>query len=538
MMNEVQLRVVVADDEAMQRNVLKEIIHKLYPSFEVIACGNGKDAYDILMEKPVDIILTDIRMPIMGGMELIKKVFEEFPKTKMILISAYQEFEYAQNAIKYKVVEYLIKPFRVAEVQKILEKVCLEIKRENEKESSLNKYQILATKAKQQEEYNFLQGILKGNMKTIKFKEEKYSILEEFGTVVLLRWRTMSPDSNKISYGLSDRQQNTLIEHLSFLFPHVFFIPQINNFNKSIHKTVLLVPKETALEAARKLEYCLEQLKQENIIFWAGLSNTKLNLAAAAPEAMAQAEEMLAFYFYETKGGVFSFDKMHTVMDIPTKSTVCFENQLHRAVRNGDAEQLCSIVDDMKSVLSMDERCYPNKIKHRVSSIIVLILKELENENLQEQYDQLLNQSYQLYAECDSFDQLFEISKQLLGQAIEYSKQKPNQSDAVEQCIVYIKANLDRDLSLQKVAEYVHFHPNYLSGKLKEKVGLSYSVFVLKLRMELAGRLLLDTNDKIQDIALRCGFNDSNYFNRMFRREYNISPEQYRKAHKKWEKNI
>ncbi|MDF2611715.1 MAG: hypothetical protein K0R92_3189, partial [Lachnospiraceae bacterium] len=115
-----------------------------------------------------------------------------------------------------------------------------------------------------------------------------------------------------------------------------------------------------------------------------------------------------------------------------------------------------------------------------------------------------------------------------------YSLQNLNQYDAVEECIAYIKTHLDSDLSLQKVADYVHFHPNYLSGKIKSKVGLSYSAFLLKLRMELACKLLMNSNDKIQEVALKCGFNDSNYFNRMFRREYNISPEQYRKVHKKW----
>ncbi len=533
-MNEVQLRVIVADDEAVQRNVLKEIIHKLCPSFEVIACSNGKEVYDIFREKPADIVLTDIRMPIMGGMELIKKIFDEFPRTKLILISAYQEFEYAQNAIKYKVAEYLIKPFRVSEVQKVLQKVQNEIQIENENENSLNKYQILAIKAKKQEEYNLLQDILKGNPEAVKFNEEKYGILQEFGTVALLRWRTESADSQKVCGVLSKQQQSTLMEHISFLFPHMFFIPQTNDFNKSVHKAALLLPKETALEVSQKLEYSLKQLQPDNIIFWAGLSNTKLCLAESAAEALAQAEEMLAFYFYETGGGIFSFDKMHTIMDIPAKPTASFENQLHRAIRNSDANQMHSIIDNMKTALSKETRCYPNKIKHRVSSVIVLILKELENEILQEQYDQLLNQSYQRYAECDSFDQLFEISKQLLGRAIQYSRQKIYQSDVLEECINYIKAHLDSDLSLQRVAEYVHFHPNYLSAKVKEKVGLPYSVYVLKLRMELACRLLMETNDKIREIASRCGFQDSNYFNRMFRREYNNSPEQYRKAHKKW----
>lgn len=534
-----QLRVIVADDEAMQRNVLKDIIHKLFPSYEVIACSNGSEVYDNMQEKPADIVLTDIRMPIMGGMELSKRICEEYPSTKVILISAYQEFEYAQNAIKYKVVEYLIKPFRVSEVQKVLQRVQDDIRKEKEKENSLNKYQVLATNAKKQEEYRLLQDILKGDLEAVRADEDKYGILKEFGTIALLRWREVQGEAkshaaNNGYYAITKQQEEVLMNHISFLFPHMFYVPQTNGFNKSIHKAALLLPKETALEVAQKLEYCLEQLQQENIVFWAGLSNTRLCLSESASEALIQAEEMLAFYFYELRGGIFPFDSMHTVMDIPTKSTVSFENQLYRAVRSLDIKQMGEIIDGMKTTLSAETRCYPNKIKHRISSIIVSILKELENQMRQEQYDQLLNQSYQRYAECESFDQLFEISRQLLEQAIRCSGQKDNPPDAIEDCINYIKAHLDSDLSLQRVADYIHFHPNYLSGKLKEKVGLPFSVYVLKLRMELACRLLMETNDKVQEIALRCGFRDSNYFNRMFRREFCISPEQYRKVNTKW----
>ncbi len=534
MIDKMQWRIVVADDEAMQRNVLKDIIQKLYSESEVIACSNGKEVYDILTQMPVDIVLTDIRMPILGGMELIKLVATEYPKTKVILISAYQEFEYAQNAIKYKVVEYLIKPFRVSEVQKLLEKVTSEIYKENENENSMNKYQQLASKAKKQEEYSLLQSVLDSSADHRKLEEEHYTILQDFGTLAVLRWRTENITSKNKYKAITKQQEAVMKEHIAFLFPHMFILPQSNSFDQSIHKEILFLPKETALEVSQKLEYCFAQLKEKDIIFWAGLSNTKLCLAEEAGQALVQAEEMLAYYFYEPNGGVFSFDKMHTFMDTPTKSTTSFENHLRRAIRNYDLNQITLIINDMKVTLSKEQRCYPNKIKHRVSSIIVMIVKELENEIPEEQFDLLLNRSYQMYADCDSFEQLFEISLQLLSQALECSQKEADQTDAVEECIAYIKTHLDSDLSLQRVADYIHFHPNYLSARIKEKVGLSYSAFVLQLKMELASRLLLESNLKIQEIAQHCGFNDSNYFNRMFRREYNISPEQYRKAHKKW----
>jgi YesN/AraC family two-component response regulator len=549
LMEKTQSRIIVADDEAIQRNVLTKIINNIYPTSEVIACSNGKEVYDILQEKQVDVVLTDIRMPIMDGMELIRIISSEFPRTKVILISAYQEFEYAQNAIKYRAFDYLIKPFRVTEVKKVVEKVQLEIQKENEKENSLNNYQALMVEAKKQKKHRFLQDVLAGNIDDIKLEQEEYKPLQDFGTVAVLRWKVEcargvstraegtgaeSARAENAQGGLTKLQQNALMDQIAFLFPNMFFVPEANDTNKAIHKAVLLFPRETAVEVSQKLEYSQKLLEQENIFFWAGLSNTKLCLVSSAVEALAQAEEMLAFYFYDPKGGIFSYDKMNTIMEIPTNSTTAFENKLHQAIRSSDIKRMEQIIEDMKRVLSQGTRCYPSKIKHRVSSMIVLILKELDDMISQEQYDYLLNQSYQLYAECDSFDQLFEISKHLLGMAIQDSLRDANQVDAVEACIAYMKAHLDSDLSLQKVAEQVHFHPNYLSVKIKNKVGLTYSAFLLKLRMELACKLLMNTNDKVQEIAFKCGFNDSNYFNRMFRREYQISPEQYRKVHKKW----
>ena len=317
------------------------------------------------------------------------------------------------------------------------------------------------------------------------------------------------------------------------MFQELFFLPQANEFNKSIHKAVLLLPKETASDVTSKLEYIQKHVHKEKIIFWAGISNTKLSLVSSASVALAQAEEMLAFCFYEPNGGIYSYDVLNSIIDIPTNSTLSFENQLHQAVNNMDTEKIEEILDNMKEDIEQGPRCYPSKIKHRVSSMVVRLLAELEKIISKKYFDELLNSAYQMYADCDCYTHLFDISKQLLTQALQYKSQSIDQFDAIDTSITYIKNHLDTDLSLQKVAEHVHFHPNYLSNQIKNRVGLSFSSYILKLRMELACDQLINTNDKIQDVASKCGFSDSNYFNRVFRREYKISPEQYRKVHRK-----
>lgn len=524
-----KLSIIVADDEAIQRNVLTSIIRKLYPASEVIACSNGHEVYDMLKGRSVDIVLSDIQMPIMDGMELINKLSVEFPKTKIILISAYQKFEYAQNAIKCGVIDYLVKPFRVSDVKEIMEKVMLDIEKEYADANSLKSYHVLAAEARKQEKQFFLQDILDGKVNRIQLDQEEYSSLQEFGTIAVIRWKDNSIGNSEYS----KHKLNALKEQMSIMFKQLFFLPQANEFNKSIHKAVLLLPKETASDVTSKLEYIKKHVDQENIIFWAGISNTKLCLVSSASVALTQAEEMLAFYFYEASGGVFSYDVLNSIIDIPTNSTLAFENQLHQAINNMDIDKIKEILDNMKENLEQGPRCYPSKIKHRVSSMVVGLLTELEKIISKEYFDELLNSAYQMYADCDCYTNLFEISKQLLIQALKYKSQSIDQFDVIDISIAYIKENLDRDLSLQKVAEYVHFHPNYLSNQIKNRVGLSFSSYLLKLRMELACDQLINSNDKIQDVASKCGFSDSNYFNRVFRREYKISPEQYRKVHRK-----
>ena len=115
--------------------------------------------------------------------------------------------------------------------------------------------------------------------------------------------------------------------------------------------------------------------------------------------------------------------------------------------------------------------------------------------------------------------------------APEYFIQAPEAYDAVESCVAWMRQHLEEDISLQTLADMVHFHPNCLSAQIRKRLGVSFSTWLLTTRMEMACRLLTETDYRVLDIARRCGFRDGSYFNRMFRREYKMSPEQFRKVH-------
>lgn len=118
--------IVLADDESIQRDTLSTIIQR-YVSADIRLCSNGRDALSLIEEELPDLLITDIRMPVMDGMELIKEVSSRYPSLKTVLISAYSEFSYAKTAITCGVSEYLLKPFRPEEIRKLLEKLDAEI---------------------------------------------------------------------------------------------------------------------------------------------------------------------------------------------------------------------------------------------------------------------------------------------------------------------------------------------------------------------------------------------------------------------------
>ncbi len=517
--------VIVADDEAVQREGLVNIVKNLCPGVQVYECLNGMEAYRKLQEIQVDVILTDICMPIMDGMKLIQKVSKEYPGTRVILVSAFQEFEYAKKAIKYNCMEYLIKPFRVSEVKEVFDNVEEDIHRDEEKKRVIE--------AAQKNHVDHLMiDLLKGRIGAADKVRDKLKELNNPGVIVSLRWRS-NPlfDDCETGY-LSDKKKSFLLESIKKLFPYSYSIELPGGLVPMEEKQLFFLADVNPKEAEKKILECLIKFQQDYSPFWAGISDIQYNLLDYAPEAWNQAEEMLAFCFFEPiTGGVYSYQSLNEVIENPLPYIKPYKKKLKRAVECGRKDLLVKELHELKNEFFRGKYFFPNKVKHLVSSMIISLWKELADNIYDNKFDSELNEAYKLYGECDSFDRLFDISEELLKKEMcLYSCMQKN-NDPVDQCIRYMKEHLDEDLSLQRVAEQVHLHPNYLSSLIKEKAGVSYSSMLLKFRMEHAEKLLLESNTKIQVIAANCGFRDSGYFIKVFKKEYNKTPDNFRKVY-------
>ena len=525
-------RILVVDDELIQREVLAEIVKKITPEAEVIACCDGEEAWNTCLEYQgkIELILTDINMPSLDGVGLIQRVAKSYPSVKMVFISAYQEFEYARNAIRYGVKDYLLKPFRIQTARELLERVNSELEEEQVAEQKRGKYESFL---KMEEQKRQLQELFLERRREEQLDRGIRNRFPGSGNVVVFRWKLSTGNWNpRYCARISARQQDELQSRMYQEFPEACFLPQEHGLDETERRMILLQAEDVD-QTIDKLRELLMEMKGKGIVFWAGLSEQKAHLLREISDAFRQAEEILAFFFYSPlEGAIYSWDAMHTMLECPMIPVSSFEKELRAAVRAKNEGGMVEALKRLEKVLNGQKMLSPVRIKHRISSMIVSILKEAEGMISQQEYDSLLNEAYEAYGTCDSLAQLFDISEKILDKISVGTKNRAEEFDAVEQCISYIREHIQEDLSLQALAELVHFHPTYLSARIKEKVGMSYSSFILSIRMEQASHMLRETDWKVLKIAQECGFKDSSYFNRIFRREFGMSPEQYRKVHR------
>ncbi|MBQ8822444.1 MAG: response regulator, partial [Lachnospiraceae bacterium] len=125
-------KILVVDDEKIERNGIRFLLKQMDLELEILEAENGKKAVELLKSESVDILLTDIKMPFMDGMELISAVRPIYPDMMIVIFSGFSDFEYAKNAIKYDVKDYILKPVEPAEFKNTLSKVVGQLKEKQE----------------------------------------------------------------------------------------------------------------------------------------------------------------------------------------------------------------------------------------------------------------------------------------------------------------------------------------------------------------------------------------------------------------------
>lgn len=551
-------RLLLIDDEPYIVDWVYELfLQKQELDLDIYKAYSGLEALDLLSRAKIDIVLTDISMPDMDGIKLLKEIRSSWPLCKVIFLTAHDEFEYAHAANKDGVT-YLLKTEGDAEIIKAVEKAVMEIDNHIRQEELVRnaKRQMEKTLPIMQREY--LLEKLEGKYSSQTSQEQ----LDELGINLIANDELLiligrSDDWFVSSQATDKAKQFAVIQAIteSFFFPVLKYacllldnsilvwIIQPQKESQDVLITAALLEK-TIVYVKGSLDSIQEQCKKSldtSISFvmdskpcsWEVLAKRFSALLMLMNYGGINNREMVLTKTYSEND--YSQQPDHYV-NCMRQVTSCLEklHNLETYLESGQRKEFFSLI------LSFKENLVPIIKKHSSLGIEVyfsfslLFLTYINRyESLLEKlatYSELINlMNVNSSMPCDEAFETFEKIADMIFQYQRDDKEK-NDNNLVSSLNEFIQNNFDKDVSLVKLAEQVYLNPAYLSRIYKQITGVNLSDYIFFTRVNKAKKMLKDSNLKVQEIANAIGFDSAAYFIRSFKKSTGMTPQEYRES--------
>lgn len=539
--------VLIVEDEILEReNTRSSWIWKAGDFKLVGDAGNGEDAWQIILKEPVDIVVTDIRMPFMDGLELCRMISQAKPTIKIIILSGYTEFSYAQQAMKYGVSEYIVKPVKTTDLLDALYKVAAKIEQDSKQVKEIEFYkQKLQNDLTLRRQRFFLdltsglvsQDVILNAAKDLEidldFKKVCCAIIELHDDKILIQ------DEEYLLILEAQEAVQEIIQSQSIL-----------DFNLSLRQYGLIY-KESSLE---EINRSVQQIHQRlTSLFQAAQSTFSPVIAigrvqtgiSGVVESFADAQYTLNYKYAFPASQILNF-KDSLALNLPRfnlETAILNEKSaIDHLLNHGKKGDAAGVIEQLMARLKTIHKSF--MLSQYICIELVTQAKDFIHTLTSEDPDKILanhfsgSESYQPNCvlewakDVDHIDRFGSSLRSILEAAIEIrDRQKSYRySTIVAIAKEYINQHFsDVGLSLADVASHVKITPNYLSSILSQETGESFIEYLTRIRMTKAQELLNTTNMRITDIAFAVGYQDSNYFSKIFRRITGETPRQTRR---------
>lgn len=499
-------RILVVDDETIERKGMRFLFQKLGISAEIFEAANGVKALEFLKGQEVDVLITDIKMPFMDGMELIENAASLYPSMKIIIYSGYGEFEYAKKAMRYHVSRYILKPVDPAEFENVVGEVLQEL--EDEKlEKELREESIHFYK-----EHILLQAINGVPMEELASLGEKWGridFLHQYYCMILLEFDQAFFGKKGDGFGWQ------LSEKISMPFQYL-------NLNQE--QGVLLFGREREfdkMEVAQRVEEEIFRIYEEKCFLAVSECGAEPILLWETYEAL---EKLMENKFYLPDSRIFfEREEQGETAGLSVEKDLLVK-QIGQDIKMRDVLALREHFDSLCEKYRGEMAVSQSYVKFVFSGIIKEIYDMLPDKD-QLEASRAVDDVYR----ADDLSRVMDILGEGIGQMERAFAAKPQmmhrEIGTVKQ---YIYANYDKDLSVDLLAEQVFMAPSYLSHIFKKETGQNLSKFIKSLRMEKAKEMLTDSHKKIVNISCDVGYPNVSYFCQSFREYYGVSPQRYR----------
>ena len=521
-------KILIVDDEDFIRKAIVSILDWETIGFStILEAEDGELAYEIAMEQHPDVILTDIRMPFMDGLELSQKISESLPNTKILILTGYDEFEYAKSALKIGVLDYIVKPIKSDDLEKVMIRTKNLLDREKKKRIELTRFKRQLRRSLPLLKEKFFHSLIYNKLTVgeIEKRSEYLGIDIKHDTFTVCSFETSQSSKQKEieDIEINNISINNYISELvntnGIVFNDLSGRHVLIYFNLTPND---LDQREVLHNIAKNIEGHFS--KNDDFVVTTGFGNT----VSAVEDIYKSYDDALHALCYKVcfdKGNIFDIIDLgyrHSGSFFPVEQI----KELLSLIRLG-IEYQAAFDSLFVHLYAQKEISIENLriILYEIVNGIQKILMETESN------DKIDYSIYDNILKAQTISEVKPIMQDFFEQSYEnlHSNRASKKHQLIENAKKYIEENYsDAELNLDTIANYVYLSASYLSVLFKKETGENFIDYLTTVRMKHAKSMLRLHDFKTYEIAQKVGYSDPHYFSIVFKKYTSYTPSSFK----------
>jgi two-component system, response regulator YesN len=531
------LQILVVDDEVLVRETVINILNS-FGIDDILEAQDGIDALNLLNEIKPDIIIADIRMPGIDGIELLSRARKIHEDIIFILLSGYDLFEYAQKAIQHGAFSYLLKPVSDTELKSIIDKAVETLTQKNRQQELNSLMRIRGTQGAEFLKNRFISELVKGNSINEKYytsqlKELNICLDKDQFCVFLIcidNFSTLTGVSSKDQELLKFSIENIALEILEKydIVSYSFDLEDGKGFLLNFSSESIFADKSYMFQVFEEILKCIELYMNFTATIGVGLL---VDNVSDLPNSFIRAQESVSQRLSKGGNHIFFLEELPASKDISTGVSFKIEQDLLACFEKCDKNSAINLIESLyqpfRNVGIIDIGDF-----HKLNfQLILLIYKIMKTFSLNS--EELLGDEFLLYnclnahSSIDTIIEFFEKQLDICFENISIVREKGNKK-LMEKAKEFISMNYNKDITLESLSEHVHLSAAYFSKQFKYFFGENFVDYLINYRINKAKEFLKAGVYKANEVSKMIGFNNEKYFYKVFKRHTGFTPTEYK----------
>ncbi len=522
---------MVCDDEYIVIESVKHIVENEFSDIRIVETArSGREAIEKTRKIRPDIILTDIRMPGITGLDAVREIKKIHNDVKFVIVSVYEYFEYAKQAVELGVSEYLIKPVKKESLVATLKRITRQLDEERKKYDQEIETKEKIEKMMSAAEHGFIYSLLlyqAHNTDIGKYKKEFFDMQNDAGYIFIMTFNRKGEQDNSKHLG-----EAAYIQQF-----YTFFKDRLKYKNKCIVGPVMLDRVVVYVAKAHEDPYqqrvqamaCLEDIVDEMEKRYDHEFTIGIGKVHSDQEIMTSYQEALKALQCKEGGKILHIDDIAPGVSNAAFEILAEENKLIEGIENGDVQRCLTVLTD---IFRKNPGFYEQEeLRYTLVEMMVAVHRTaLENgmdDDKYLEYGQYIKQMLSCGSKED-FEQLCVERVRRIAGSIGAIRKKTI-SNIVNKANSIIEERFSQELTLDEISKELYVSPQYFSRLYKNEMGVNFIERLTAARIDNAKKLMRENVLSIKEICFLSGYSDPNYFSRLFKKHEGVSPTEYLK---------